>query len=131
MKKIYTTIVTLFLGLSVFATDYRFGSSITVRSLDRDDIEVVINGKRYDARTNVMVFDDLRPGMHKIKIFKEKDGFRGGFGKRHIKKMELVYAGTVHVKPGSHVTITIDRFNRSKVEVVKVHHRGTPYRNKK
>lgn len=121
MKKIYTTLFTLLIGVAVFAADMRFTGKLTIRSLDNDDIKVMVDGKRFDPAFNSLKLENLRPGMHKIKVYKEKDRFFRGFGRN---RYELVYNATVHVRPGTHILVTIDRFNRSKVETRTVFNKG-------
>lgn len=111
----------LLIGAAVFAADIRFTGKLTIRSLDNDDIKVMVDGKRFDPAFNSLMLENLRPGLHKVKVFKERDRFFNGFGRR---KYAVVYEGTIQVRPGSHILLTIDRFNRSKVEMRTVFGRG-------
>lgn len=121
MKKIYTTLVTLMIGMTVFAGDMRFTGKLTIRSFDNDDIKVMVDGRRFDPAFNSLNLDNLSPGFHKVKVFKERDRFFNGFGR---KRYELVYDATIHVRAGSHTLLTIDRFNRSTVETRTVFNKG-------
>lgn len=124
MKKIYTTLVMLLIGAAVFAGDKRFSGKLTIRSFDNDDIKVMVDGKRFDPEFNSLMLENLRPGFHRVKVFKERDRFFRGFGRN---RFELVYEGTIQVRPGTHILLTIDRFNRSKVEVRTIYGRGRGY----
>lgn len=122
MKKIYTLFVSLLFGAALFAADARpVVSKLTIRSQDNDDIKVMIDGKRFDPSYNSLMLENLKPGSHKIKVYKEKDRLFNIFG---TKKYELVYNASIVVKPRTHTLITIDRFNRSKVDVQTLYNYG-------
>ncbi|MBI1343847.1 MAG: DUF4476 domain-containing protein [Terrimonas sp.] len=119
MKKIYILLLTLFFGAAVFAADTRpVMTTLTIQSSDHDDIKVMIDGKRFDPRFNTMMLENLRPGQHQVKVFKQKDRLFKLFGHPHY---DLVYNSSIIVRPGTHTLITLDRFNRSRVEVRKVY----------
>jgi len=119
MKKIYTLISSFFFAISLMAAGaHPMAGKLTIRSFDNDDIKVVIDGKRFDPRFNSMMLDNLRPGFHQIKVFKERDRFINIFGHR---RYDVVYNATINVRPRTHTLISIDRFNRSKVEVITLY----------
>jgi hypothetical protein len=131
MKTIFTLLSSLIISMAVIAApgidkDSKFKSMLTIRSADRGDIRVVIDGRRFEPNRNFMRLQSLQPGYHRIKIYRERNnGFFDIFGRRY----EVVFNGSVHVKPRTSVLIAVDRFGRT---TIQEHRLNTIYsRNKR
>jgi hypothetical protein len=120
MKTIFTLFASMFLALSVFADHPKAAGKLTIRSFDRDDIKVMIDGKHFDPRHNSLMIQQIRPGHHRVKIFRERRGFWDVFGRRY----ELVYNSSIHFHPNTHVLLTIDRFGRVRMEERQIWNKG-------
>lgn len=111
MKKIFTLFATLILTISLFAAA-RPKSMLTIKSTDRSDIRVVIDGRRFEPYANYMRIGDMRPGYHSIKIYRERNfGVFTIFGQRY----DVVFSNSIFIKPQTSVLINIDRFGRAQV----------------
>lgn len=119
MKTFFTFFISMFLALSVFADYTKASGKLTIRSHDRDDIRVMIDGKRFNPNHNSLMIQQIRPGHHRVKIFRERRGFFDIFDRRY----ELVYNSSIHIHPNTHVMITIDRFGRARVEERRIGNR--------
>lgn len=109
MKKIFTLFVLSLITLSAFADGIRGSSMLTIKSQSRGGIKVVIDGRRFEPNDNFMRLQGLMPGDHYIKIFQEKvNGYFGYFGRRY----EVVYNNTICIRPGTALTLSVDRWGR-------------------
>jgi hypothetical protein len=109
MKKIFTLLVFSILAITVFAAEARPKTSLTIRSVDRSDLKVVIDGRRFEPDHNSIIIRGLDAGYHKVKIYKERNnGLFMIFG----KKYEVVFNGTITTRPRADVNIFIDRFGK-------------------
>jgi|GEM_PF-229734 len=126
MKTIFTLFISVFLVLPVFADHGRASGKLTIRSFDRDDIRVMIDGKRFDPRHNSLMIQQIRPGHHRIKVFRERSGFFDIFDRR---RYQVVYNSSVFIRPNTHVLIIIDRFGNARVEerYIRGFNRGNGY----
>lgn len=112
MKKIFTLFASLFLAISIFAADAKPKSTLTIKSLDRGDIRVVVDGRRFEPGTNTLVVSGIDAGYHSIKVYREKStGFFSIVGRRY----EMVYSTSLSVKPRTNMSITIDRLGRTSI----------------
>ena len=107
MKTISTLFTSLLFSAVVFAADARHSSMITVKSSLQRDIQVVIDGKTFNPGKNILIVGDVNPGYHSVTVYRESRFFN--------REMEQVYSGSVAVKPGSDVQITIGR--RGKADI--------------
>jgi Domain of unknown function (DUF4476) len=117
MKTIFTLFASLILSIAVFAGVARPKSVLTVKSFDRGDIRVIIDGRRFEPNDNYMRIQGIESGSHDIKVYKERNN--GGFtifGKRY----EVVFNSCIIVKPRTNVTIAVDRFGRASVNESRV-----------
>jgi hypothetical protein len=111
MKKIFTLFTSLFLTLALLAAA-RPKTMLTIKSADRSDIRVVIDGRRFEPSANYMRIRDMRPGYHSIKVYRERNvGIFTIFGQAY----EVVFNNSMFIKPNSNVMINIDRFGRAQV----------------
>jgi hypothetical protein len=113
MKTIFTFLSSFLLSMSLLAADVRPKSSLIIRSEDRREIRVVIDGRRFEPRDNFMRIRNIDAGYHRIKIYRQKqrNGAFGNFGNRY----EVVYNNSVRVRQGMNMNISIDRFGRASV----------------
>lgn len=111
MKKIFTLLASFALSIAVFAAA-KPKSTLTIQSVDRTAIKVVIDGRRFEPNDNFMRIQGLDAGAHQVKIYREKNnGLFSILGRRY----EVIFNSTVSVKPRSNVMISIDRFGRAAV----------------
>jgi hypothetical protein len=111
MKKIFTLFATLILTISLFAAA-KPKSMLTIKSADRSDIRVVIDGRRFEPYANYMRISDMQPGYHSIKVYRERNlGIFTIFGQSY----DVVFSNSMFIKPQSNVMISIDRFGRAQV----------------
>ncbi len=126
MKTIFTLLSSLIMSVAVFAAPAdiaaRPKSTLTIKSSDKGDIRVVLDGRRFESGSNSLMINGLESGYHTIKIFRQK--FNGGFnilGKRY----EMVYSTSLMVRAKTHVQLTIDRFGKTSIDERKI--RGNDY----
>src|SRR5258708_39064449 len=97
MKKIFTLFTSLFLALALLAAD-RPKSMLTIKSADQSDIRVVIDGRRFEPYANYMRIQDMQPGYHSIKVYRERNfGIFTIFGQRY----DMVFNNSIFIKPHS------------------------------
>ena len=115
MKTIFTFLSSFLLSFSLLAADVRHNeSSLIIRSADRGEIRVVIDGHhRFESRNNFMRIRNIDGGSHRVKIYRQKqrNGVFGNFGNR----FELVYNNSIRVRKGMNINISIDRYGRASV----------------
>ena len=113
MKKIFTLLSTVLLSIAVFAAAPKPKSMLTIQSLTRGDMKVVIDGHRFETNDNFMRLQGLRPGYHKITIYRERSGGHFSlFGKRY----EKVFSNSITIRPRTNLIISIDRFGRTSIK---------------
>ncbi len=117
MKTIFTLFASLLLSISLFAADAKPKSMLTVKSLDRGDIRVVVDGRRFEPGTSSVVINGVDAGYHTIKIYREK---APGLFKMAGRKFEMVYNTSISVKPRTSMSITIDRLGRAIISESKI-----------
>jgi hypothetical protein len=106
MKTIFTLLSSLFISASVLAADAKQKSVVTIKSVDNQNIMVVLDGKRFDADDNSIMISNLNAGQHSVKVYRlRNNGVFNILGKRY----EVVYNSTVNLKKRTHLLITIER----------------------
>lgn len=106
MKTIFTLLSSLFISASVLAADAKQKSAVTIKSVDNQNIMVVLDGKRFDANNNSIMISNLNAGQHSVKVYRlRNNGVFNILGKRY----EVVYNSTVNLKKRTHLLITIER----------------------
>lgn len=105
MKKIFT-LVAILIGFSVasFAADRPKKGKISVTSNSYSTIFVRIDGQRYSVDRNDFVMNNIRPGNHRVEIFRME---RGGFFGR--TRTRVIYSDNVFVAPGQMVNLNVNR----------------------
>src|SRR6185436_14439918 len=112
MKTIFTFLSALLVSVTLLAAGARPKSSLTIRSIDRSDIRVVIDGRRFEPGDNYLRIRSLESGRHTVRIYRQKmNGFFNIFGMRY----ETVFSSSLHIRPNTNVMISIDRFGRASV----------------
>ena len=120
MKTVFTLLVGSLLGLSAMATDFR-SSQLSITVQDRGNVRIMVDGRKMDADGNSIFMRDIEPGYHSIRVTKFKvNPLFGIFG----MKNEVLYNSSVQVKPGTVVTLTIDRFGKSYIDEQKIGSNG-------
>ena len=113
MKTIFTLLSSLILSVAVFAADVRPKSMLTIKSVDRGSIRVIIDGRRFEPNDNYLSIRNIQSGYHTVKIYREMNtGIFRIFGKAY----EVVYSSSLNVKPNTSVMISVDRFGRAIVK---------------
>jgi len=110
MKAFFTLLAATILSTSAFA--YNEGK-LTVTFAARSNVQVVINGRSYQAGDNAIVLNDVQPGNHRIQIYKAR---RNGNGRNRNDRNELLYSTMVQVKPNYHVDIMVNRFGKALID---------------
>ena len=112
MKKIFTFLSILLTSISSFA----FSSRLTISSSNNNDrVRVTVDGKNYQAgnrQNDDIVIDDLRAGVHSVKVYKAGSGRNRG----NNNNMKLLYSGNIYVRNGYHTDIVINRFGKAFVD---------------
>jgi hypothetical protein len=112
MKTISTLFLSLFAGVALMAAGVRPSSTITIRSAERGDLRVVVDGRRFEPNQNFLRLRGISSGNHSIKVYREMTSGRHSiFGKRY----ELVFNRTMRLRNSSNVMISIDRYGRASV----------------
>lgn len=119
MKTIFTLLASLIMSMAVFAAA-KPKSMLTVKSNDQSDVRVILDGKQFESGSNSIMIQDLNPGYHSIKVYRQKNN---GFFSLLGKKYEVVYSTSLDVKAGTHIMITIDPNGRTSVQETKINGR--------
>lgn len=110
MKTIFTLLTALLVNVSLMATTVFNKSKITVNTTGKEDLRVVLNGKRFETTGNNITINNLNAGTHTLKVYREKNtGFYSILGRRY----ELVYDTRMNINNRTHVNISIDRNGRT------------------
>ena len=111
MKTIFTFLSSLALATTLFAAEQRHESSLIIRSEDRYELRVVIDGRRFQPRDNYMRIRNIDPGYHNVKIYRQRRSGLRSFGGRY----ELIYNSNLRLRPSGTMFISIDRYGRVSV----------------
>lgn len=128
MKSIFTLLIGTAISISSFA--FYGESKLSVTYLGKDEIRVTVNDEQYRDNNREVLVDNLRPGYHTVKVYKEKNKRKRnwwGFGKGDGifgNKYELLYTSSVYVKPGYFVDIVINRFGKALVDEKPMNRNG-------
>jgi hypothetical protein len=120
MKTIFTLLASLTLSVSLFAADARPKSALAVKSLDKNDILVVVDGRSFNPGLSSLMIKGMDAGDHTISVYREKDS--RGFP-------EMIYNTTLEVKPKTLVSISIDCFGQASLDETRI--RGNAYADEK
>lgn len=117
MKTIFTLLSSLILSVAVFAVPIDIGirpkSMLTIKSVDRGSIRVIIDGRRFEPNNNYLSIRNIQSGYHTVKVYREMNtGLFRIFGKMY----EVVFTSSLNIRPNTSVMITVDRFGRTIVK---------------
>ena len=115
MKKISTLGFGILISMVSFAS---FAPSrLTVSAEGNANIKVTVDGSRFDQQSfsNSVVFDNLQPGFHAVKVYQLTEKRFGIFGRRQGTEYRLVYNASVNIKPLFATTIEVNRFGNAQV----------------
>ena len=117
MKTFFTLFTFLLMSIALFAAEAKPKSTVTIKSVTKDEIRVVIDDKTFEPRTNSIMIQNVDAGYHTIKVYRQKSSnIFSNFGKR----FELVYNSSLTVKPRTSLQITFDRFGRTSISEEKI-----------
>ena len=105
MKKIFT-LAAILIGLSAasFAADRPKKGKISVTSNSAATIFVKIDGQRYNLNRNEFVLNSIKPGNHRIEIYRMERG--GLFG---AMRTRMIYNSSVFIAPDQLVNLNVNR----------------------
>ncbi len=92
----------------LFFSKLVFGSQLVISSWDNSQFSLQIDGYYYEAVSNEFSFNKIRPGLHKVKVYKY---IYNGFSQINT----LVYSGAIKVPVNAFVRARINRFGQVKV----------------
>ncbi|AXY76965.1 hypothetical protein D3H65_24565 [Paraflavitalea soli] len=105
MKKIFTlAAILLSLSVATFAADRPKKGKISVTSNTFGNLIVKIDGQRYNMDRNDLVLNSIRPGNHRVEIYRmERRGIFGGM------RTKVLYSDNVFVAPDQLVNLNVNR----------------------
>ena len=112
MKKIFTLLSTVLLSIAVFAAAPKAKSVLTIQSMTRGDIKVVIDGRRFEPNSNMMRLQGLTAGYHTVAIYREK---QGGYFNLYGRRYERVFSSSITLRNRTSLMITVDRNGRTSI----------------
>ncbi len=105
MKTISTLLTSLVFTSSVFAADIRSSASLTVKTEEKQNIVVVVDGNRFDLGTNSIMISDLDACAHDVVVYQEKkDNPYNYFQKAY----DVIFNSSIELKPRTNLQIHID-----------------------
>lgn len=114
MKKIFTLLAAAFVTLTGFAADRREGS-IVVNDNSRKQLWIEVDGYRYANNDRSLVINNLRPGMHTVKVIaQQRYSDWGSIFNRN--RTTVIYQSNVNVRPRQATYIMIDRSGRVMID---------------
>lgn len=116
MKKIFTLFSAVLMSIAVFAAAPKAKTMLTIQSLNRGDLKVVIDGRRFEPNDNFMRVQGLQAGYHTIAIYKEKTG---GYFNLFGKRFERVFSSSVTLRNRTNLQIIVDRNGRTSIRESK------------
>jgi hypothetical protein len=113
MKTIFTLFLSVLASISLMAADVRPKSNLVIRTAERGDLRVVIDGRRFESNDQSIRIRGIDAGNHRVRIYRERNNGRNGlFGNR----FDLVFDRQIRVRPQTNILISIDRFGRASVQ---------------
>jgi hypothetical protein len=123
MKKIYTILMGSLMSLLSFAGNGYNDSKLSVTYAGTDNIKISVDGYDYNNADNAVMVENLQPGYHTIKVYKDKRRGWNIFGGRRDRDQTL-YSNSVYIKPRTFVDIMINRFGRALVDEQSLDNNG-------
>ncbi len=115
MKKISTLAFGILISAASFAN---FAPNrLTVSAEGNAVIKVTVDGSRFDQQSfdNNVIFENLQPGFHAVKVYQLNDKRFGFFGRRRGDDYRLVYTASINIKPLFSTTIELNRFGNARI----------------
>ena len=115
MKKISTLGFGMLLSIVSFAN---FAPSrLTVAVEDNANIKVTVDGSRFDqqAVNSSVVFENLEPGFHSVKVYQLADRAVGFWERKRGGDYRLLYTASVNIKPLFATTLVLNRFGNAQI----------------
>lgn len=109
MKQIFTLLLGTILSIAAFAYD---GVRLTIASVTSNNLQVEIDGRRYNMDRNGISLRDLSAGRHTIRIYRE----RRGYSVFRNNRQEVIYNQSIYLKRNYHTDITISRFGKVMID---------------
>ncbi|MDP4262596.1 MAG: DUF4476 domain-containing protein [Bacteroidota bacterium] len=119
MKTIFTLLASTLMSLSVFASGAKPKSELSVKSLDKSDIRVVVDGFNFEPGFSSLMIQGLDAGYHAVQVYTEENDAR--------RREEIIYNSSVLVRPKTLLSITIDCSGNASVDETAI--RGNSYEN--
>ena len=115
MKKISTLGFGILFSLASFAGIAP--NRLTVLAEGNTNIKVTVDGSRFDQQSvnSSVVFDNLQPGFHSVKVYQLTEKRFGFFGRKRGDDYRLVYTASVNIKPLFSTTIQLNRFGKAQI----------------
>ena len=116
MKKIST------LGFGILVSVASFANiapnRLMVSAEGNVTIKVTVDGNRFDQQpvNNSVVFDNLQPGFHAVKVYQLTEKRSGFFGRKQADNYRLVYTASVNIKPLFITSIELNRFGKAQIK---------------
>lgn len=127
MNRIFTLISFLLLSISSFAE--RNEARLSITSMSKVPVTVMIDGQRVQDNDNEIRISNLNPGYHRIQIYtvnNKKNGWNRG---RDKQPGQLIYNNTVNIRNGMHTDIIINRFGHVFTDEQAVDDRNDDWRD--
>jgi hypothetical protein len=106
MKTIFTFLVAVVLSTSIFAANiFKPTSTLTIKSMEKSAIVVIVDGKRYDFGSNSIMIKDLTPSYHDVKVYRKK---LNGSVYHPEKSYDVLFSSSVLLKPRTSLLIAIN-----------------------
>ena len=116
MKKIYTLVLAVFVGVAAMAADNRPRSGmVTVLVRENSAVRITVDGRNYSDRNNDVSISNLTPGYHSIQVF-AMNYSRSPFGIFGRNREQLLWSSSLYVSAGKETDITINRNGKAKVK---------------
>lgn len=104
MKKIFTLAAILIsLSVATFAADRPKKGKISVTSNSVATIFVKVDGQKYNLDRNEFVMNNIKPGNHRVEIYRMERGFFGAM------KTKVIYSDFINVAPDQLVNLNVNR----------------------
>lgn len=113
MKKIFT----LSFGFLFSLVSFAFAPNRLVISAENNaTIKVTVDGNRFSQQwqDNSIIFENLSPGFHAVKIFQLNN--RNGFFRGRQDDYRLIYTASVNIKPLFETSIELNRFGKAFID---------------
>ncbi len=109
MKKIFTLLAIIICSTAISFASFKPSNRLTIAAAGNFPIRVTIDGVKYKNNSSDFSITNISNGFHQIKVFRVIDAF-------NFKKSQLLYIGSVMIKPNLHTDVIINRFGKAFVD---------------